>query len=61
MGTESRRSEMGCLRKMFGTNRMNVTGEWKKLYHEDFHNLYSSPGSIRVIKLTRMIGYGLDM
>jgi hypothetical protein len=60
MGTESGCLEMECLRRMIGT-KWNVTGEWKKLYHEDFHNFYSSPDIIRMIKLTKMIRCGLDM
>jgi hypothetical protein len=31
-----------------------VTGEWRKLHNEEFHNLYSSPGIIRQVKLMRM-------
>jgi hypothetical protein len=28
-----------------------VTGEWKKLYNEELHNLYSSPNISRQIKM----------
>jgi hypothetical protein len=31
-----------------------VTGEWRKLYSEELHNLYSSPNIIRQIKSKRM-------
>jgi hypothetical protein len=31
-----------------------VTGEWRKLYSEELHNLYSSPNIIRQIKSRRM-------
>jgi len=31
-----------------------VTGEWKKLHNEEFHDLYSSPNIVRVIKSRRM-------
>jgi hypothetical protein len=27
-----------------------VTGGWRKLHNEEFHNLYSSPSIIRMIK-----------
>jgi hypothetical protein len=27
-----------------------VTGEWRKLHNEEFHDLYSSPSIIRIIK-----------
>jgi hypothetical protein len=36
-----------------------VTGEWRKLYNEDLHNLYSSPRIIRIIKSRRMRWAGL--
>jgi hypothetical protein len=31
-----------------------VTGDWRKLYNEEFHNLYSTPNIIRMIKSRRM-------
>jgi hypothetical protein len=31
-----------------------VTGEWRKLHNEEFHNLYSSPDIIRQVKSRRM-------
>jgi hypothetical protein len=31
-----------------------VTGGWRKLHNEEFHNLYSSPSIIRIIKSRRM-------
>jgi hypothetical protein len=42
------------LRKIYGPKRDEVTGEWRKLYSEDLHNLYSSPSTIRQIKSRRM-------
>jgi hypothetical protein len=30
------------------------TGEWRKLYNEELHNLYSSQNIIRMMKLRRM-------
>jgi hypothetical protein len=42
------------LRKIFGPKRDEVTGEWKKLHNEEFHNLYSSPNIIKQIKSMRM-------
>jgi hypothetical protein len=38
------------LRKIFGQKRDGVTGGWRKLHDEKFHNLYSSPTIIRNIK-----------
>jgi hypothetical protein len=37
------------LRRIFGPKRGEVTGEWRRL-HEEFHDLYCSPNTIRVIK-----------
>jgi hypothetical protein len=46
--------ENRVLRRIFGTKRYEVTGGWRKLHNEELHNLYSSPGIIRMIKLRRM-------
>jgi hypothetical protein len=35
--------ENRVLRRTFGPNRDEVTGEWRKLHNEELHNLYSSP------------------
>jgi hypothetical protein len=37
-----------------GPERDEVTGGWRKLHNEAFHNLYCSPSIIRTIKLRRM-------
>jgi hypothetical protein len=42
------------LRRIFGPKKDGVTGGWRKLQNEDFHNLYSSPSIIRIIKSRRM-------
>ena len=42
------------LRKVFWPNRDEVTGEWRRLYKEELHDLYSSPIIISVIKSRRM-------
>jgi len=31
------------LRRIFGTRRDEVTGEWRRLYNEELNDLYSSP------------------
>jgi hypothetical protein len=36
-------------RKMFRSEREEVTGAWRKQHNEEFHDLYSSP-NIQVIK-----------
>jgi hypothetical protein len=41
--------ENRVLRRIFGLKRAEVTGEWRKLYNEELHILYSSP-DIRQIK-----------
>jgi hypothetical protein len=35
---------------VFGHKREDVTGIWRKLLHEEFHNLYTSPDIITMIK-----------
>jgi hypothetical protein len=42
------------LRRIFGPKRDEVTGGWGKLHNEEFHNLYSSPSIIRMIKSITM-------
>jgi hypothetical protein len=42
--------ENRVLRRIFGPKRDEVTGGWRKLHNEEFHNLYTSPSIIRIIK-----------
>ena len=42
------------LRRIFEPKRDGVTGEWRKLHHEELNDLYSSPKIVRVIKSRRM-------
>ena len=37
------------VRKIFGSKRDEITGEWRKLHNADLHALYSSPNIILVI------------
>jgi hypothetical protein len=46
--------ENRVLRRIFGPKRDEVTGDWRKLHNEEFHNLYSLPNIIRMIKSRRM-------
>jgi hypothetical protein len=46
--------ENRVLRGIFGPNRDEVTGEWRKLHSGELHNLYSSPDIIRQMKSRRM-------
>jgi hypothetical protein len=47
-------SENRVLRRIFGTKRDEVTGEWRKLHNGELCNLYSSPDIIRQLKSRRM-------
>jgi hypothetical protein len=42
------------LRRIFGSKRDEVTGEWRRLHNEELNDLYSSPNIIRVIQSRRM-------
>ena len=42
------------LRRIFGSRRDEVTGEWRRLHNEELNDLYSSPSIVRVIKSRRM-------
>jgi len=46
--------ENRVLRRIFGTKRDEVTGEWRKLYNEELNDPYSSPNIVRVTKSRRM-------
>jgi hypothetical protein len=46
------------LRRIFGFKRDEVTGECRKLYNEEIHELYSLPNIVRLIK-SRMRWAGL--
>jgi hypothetical protein len=45
--------ENRVLREISRPKRDGVTGKWRKL-HEEIHDLYPSPNSVRVIKSKRM-------
>jgi hypothetical protein len=47
--------EIGVLRGTFGPKRDDVMGEYRKLYNEELHDLYSSPSIIRIIKSRRIV------
>jgi hypothetical protein len=51
--------ENRLLREVFGPERDEITGDWKRMHNEGFHELYSSPNIIRVNKprITRWAGH----
>jgi hypothetical protein len=42
--------ENRVLRRIFRPKRDEVTGEWRKLHHEELYDLYCSPNFVHVIK-----------
>jgi hypothetical protein len=46
--------ENRVLRRIFGSKRDEVTGEWRKLLNEELRDLYYSSSIIRIIKSRRM-------
>jgi hypothetical protein len=46
--------ENRVLRRIFGSKRDEVTGEWRKLHNDELNGLYSLPIIVRVIKSRRM-------
>jgi hypothetical protein len=42
------------LRRIFGSKRDGIIGEWRQLHNQDFYNFYSSLNIIRIIKSWRM-------
>jgi hypothetical protein len=46
--------ENRVLRRIFGSERDEVTGEWRKLHNDELNGLYSLPNIVRVVKSRRM-------
>ena len=42
------------LRRIFGSRRDEVTGEWRRLHNEELNDLYSSLNIVWVVKSRRM-------
>jgi hypothetical protein len=45
------------LRKKFGPNTEEGTGDWRKLYYGELYDLYSVPNIVWVIVSWRWVGY----
>jgi hypothetical protein len=47
------------LSRIFGSDRDDVMGSWRKLHKEELHDLCSAPSIIRIIKSRRLrwVGY----
>ena len=41
-------------KRIFGSRRDEVTGDWRRLHNEELNVLYCSPNIVRVIKSRRM-------
>jgi hypothetical protein len=46
--------ESGVLRRIFGSERDELTGQWRKMHNGELHSSNSSPDVIRQIKSRRM-------
>jgi hypothetical protein len=42
------------LRRMHGSKRDQITGEWRRIHNGELNDFYSSPNIVRVIKSRRM-------
>jgi hypothetical protein len=47
-------SENGILRSVYGPQRSETVGEWRKLHNEKTQNFYCSPNGIIMIKSRSM-------
>jgi hypothetical protein len=47
------------LRRMFGLKRDEMMGGWRELHNEEFHDLYSFPSIISIIKSRILDGCGM--
>jgi hypothetical protein len=46
--------ENTVLRRIFGSKKDGMMGEWRKLQNKELHDSYSSPSIIRIITSRRM-------
>ena len=52
-------SESRVLRKIYGSKKDEVTGEWRRLHYKELYALYSSPNISPVIKSASSDGRGM--
>jgi hypothetical protein len=45
--------ENRVLWRIFGPNKGEIVGGWKRIHNEELHKLYSSPNAIRIIMYRR--------
>jgi hypothetical protein len=53
--------ENKLLRRIFGQKSDGVAGGWRRVHHEELHNLYFCPSIIRMTKSRKMIGRACSM
>jgi hypothetical protein len=53
--------EHRVLRRIFGLKTDEVTGGWRKLHNEEFHNLYSLPNIMMKSRRMRWAGHAARM
>jgi len=46
--------ENKVLRKIYGSKRDEMTGEWRRLHNEELHGLYDSPDDVKIMKSRRL-------
>ena len=50
--------ENTLFRRIFAPRKDEITGDWRRLHNEEVNDLYSSPNTVRVIKLRSMCWVG---